>query len=282
MSRPRVYNTQAIVLNKAELGEADRILTLYTPHLGKLKAVAKGVRRPESKLGGHVELLNWSKMLLACGQNLDIISQSQTIESFLPLHDDLQRLSYAFYVAELVDRFTPQRDENFPVFRLLLDTLHQLCQSCDGELILRYFELRLVDYLGYRPQLQQCLNCHSPLRPAAHFFTPSGGVLCPHCAHQEAIIYPLSLNALKVLRFLQSSDFTAITRLRLSPDLSGELRQIMQGYISYLLGREVNSAQWLDRLRRETQQSWGYSSEGERSVRIRESGGSNPPISTVS
>lgn len=248
----RLYNTEAVVLKKTELGEADSILTLYTPHRGKLRAVAKGVRRPKSKLGGHVELLTYSEMLLARSQNLDVITQSQTIECFLPLRDDLWRTSSALYVVELVERFTAEDEENYPVFKLLVDTLQWLCQARHGEIILRCFELRLLQYLGYRPQLQDCIGCQSALEPDNNFFTPSGGgVLCQACRDLEPIVYPLSLNALKVMRFLQRSDYASVDQLRITPELSSELRRLMQVYIRYLLEREVKSVEWLDRLKKE-------------------------------
>ena len=252
MTAPRLYNTEAIVLKKAELGEADSIVTLYTPYLGKLRAVAKGARRPGSKLGGHIEPLAYSKMLLARGQNLDIITQTQTIEGFFPLRNDLWLTSCALYVAELVDRFTAEGEENHRLFELLLDTLHRLCQTNSDELILRYFELHFLEHLGYRPQLQRCLGCNSPLEPATNFFSPSGGgVLCDRCRGQEPIVGPISLEALKVLRFLQDNDYATVKQLRLKPDLSRELEQLMRRYIRYLLEREVGSVEWLDRLRKE-------------------------------
>jgi DNA repair protein RecO (recombination protein O) len=238
MTASRLYNTKAIVLKKNELGEADNILTLYTPHRGKLRAVAKGVRRPKSKLGGHTELLTYSEMLLARSKNLDIITQSQNIESFTPLRNDLLRTSQALYVVELVDRFTAEEEENYPLFMLLVNTMHWLCQARHSELILRYFEIRLFE--------------QSSLEPGGHFFTPSGGgVLCPRCHDQEPVVYAFSVNALKVMRFLQRSDYTSVDRLRLNPGLSLELKRLMQGYIRYLLEREVKSAEWLDRLEKE-------------------------------
>jgi len=252
VSTTRLYNTEAIVIRKSELGEADSILTLYTPHLGKIRAVAKGARRPKSKIGGHVELLVHSQMLLVRSRSLDIISQSQTIESFLPLRDDLKGTSSALYVVELVDRFTADGQENYPLFRLLVDTLHWLCRARHGELVLRYFELHLLKHLGYQPQLQQCVVCRSPMTAGDNYFTPSGGgVVCPSCCHQEPVLYPLSLNALKVLRFLERSDYAQVDRLRVSPELSSDLKRLMQRCIRYLLEREVKSAEWLDRLEKE-------------------------------
>ena len=137
MTTSRFYNTEAVVLRKSELGEADSILTLYTPKRGKLRAVARGVRRPKSKLGGHVELLTYSQMSLSKSRNLDIITQSQTIESFLPLRDDLLRTSQALYVAEIIGQSTAEEEANYPLFKLLVDTLHWLCHARNGETALR-------------------------------------------------------------------------------------------------------------------------------------------------
>lgn len=250
MSAPRVYQTEAIVIKRVDLGEADKIVTLYTPHLGKLRAVAKGARRPQSKLGGHVELLTRSQMMLARGRNLDIITQSQTLDSFSPLRNELWRISCALYVAELVDQFTAERIENPPLFQLLLETLSWLCQAKEGELLLRYFELHLLHHLGYRPQLYCCVHCRSRLQPRVNFFSPAdGGVLCPACNEGQSGIRPLSVNALKAIRLLQNSDYSLSSKLKVDGELSAELRQVLREYISYLLEREVKSIALLDKLK---------------------------------
>jgi len=253
MSKPRNYQTEAIIIKKIKLGEADRILTLYTPHLGKFGAVAKGVRRPRSKLAGHLELLTHSLVSLARGRNLDTITGSQTINSFLPLKSDLQLTSYALYAAELIDQFTVENIENYPLFQVLVDTMHHLCQGGDNELVLRYFELHLLNEVGYRPQLQQCVSCHLPLKPVINSFCSSeGGMLCPVCSQSQPLTHPLSVNALKVLRLLQGSDYNVTSKLRVNPALSGELEGVMRGYLKYLLEREVKSTVWLDTLREQT------------------------------
>ena len=119
MTRPRVYKTEAIVLKRRAQGEADSIFTLYTPNLGKIRVVARGVRKPKSKLGGHLEPLTRSALVLAKGQNLDIITQVQTIEPFLPLRDDLWRTGCALYAAELVDQFCAEQSENYHIYKSL-------------------------------------------------------------------------------------------------------------------------------------------------------------------
>ena len=256
MSKPRSYQTEAIIIKKTKLGEADRILTFYTPHLGKIQAVAKGVRRPRSKMAGHLELLTHSLVSLARGRNLDTVTGCQTINSFLALKSDLRLTSYGLYATELVNQFTADNVENYPLFQLLLETMHRLCQSSNNELTLRYFELQLLNEVGYRPQLQQCVSCHLPLEPTTNSFSPSaGGVLCPNCSQSQPLTYPLSVNGLKVLRLLQSSDYSTAEKLKMNPELAGELEGLMRNYLKYLLEREIKSAAWLDSLKEQARET---------------------------
>lgn len=253
MSKPRNYQTEAIIIKKVKLGEADRILTLYTPHLGKIQAVAKGVRRPRSKMSGHLELLTHSLVSLARGRNLDTITGSQTINSFLPLKSDLKLVSYALYTTELVNQFSAENLENHPLFQLLLQTLHRLCQNGDNELVLRYFELHLLNAAGYRPQLGQCVSCRSMLKDTTNSFSPgAGGMLCPACRQSQPQSYPLSANAQKVLLLLQNNDYSIVSKLELDSELSRQLEMVMRNYLRYLLEREIKSAVWLDTLREQT------------------------------
>jgi DNA repair protein RecO (recombination protein O) len=254
MTKPRNYQTEAIIIKKTKLGEADRILTLYTPHLGKIQAVAKGVRRPRSKLSGHLELLTYSLVSLARGKNLDTIIGSQTINSFLPIKSDLELTSYALYAIELVNQFTTDNVEDYPIFKLMFEAMEQLSQSSDKELLMRYFELHLLERAGYRPRLQQCVSCHHPLKPITNYFCPgAGGTLCPNCSQDQYFSYPLSVNGLKILRLIQDSDYSIVNRLKINPSLSDELEGITRNYIKYLLEREIKSAAWLDILRQQRQ-----------------------------
>lgn len=253
MSKPRTYQTEAIIIKKTKLREADVIFTLYTPQLGKIQAFAKSVRKTRSKMAGHLELLTHSQVSLARGRNLDTIIGSQTINSFLPLKSDLWLTSCGLYIIELVNQFTADNVENSPLFQLLLATMERLCKTGNRDLTLRYFELHLLDDVGYRPQLQQCVSCQKPLKPAVNSFSPSsGGMLCPDCAVNHPSSYPLSVNAQKVLRLLQDSDYSTVERLKIDAGLSRELERVIGNYLKYLLEREIKSATWLDTLREQT------------------------------
>jgi DNA repair protein RecO (recombination protein O) len=250
MTRPRNYQTEAIIIKKVKLGEADRILTLFTPALGKIQGVARGVRRPKSKLAGHLELLTYSQVSFARGRNLDVIIGSQTIESFLPLKSNLTLTSLALYLAELVEQFTVEHVENQPLFALLLATMHHLAQGGERELALRHFELRLLELSGYRPELMECVACHQALKPVANYFCPqAGGALCPACRASQPFTYPISLNALKVLRWLQASELGMVDKLKIDAALAREMEMLLRAYLKCLLERELKSTAWLDSLR---------------------------------
>ena len=256
MPKPRTYQTEAFIIKKIKLGEADRILTLYTPHLGKIQGIAKGVRRPRSKLAGHLELITYSQVTLARGRNLDTIIGSQTIDSFLPLKNDLWLTSCALYVTELINQFAAEHVENYPLFQLLLEIMRHLCWADDNDLVLRYFEMHLLNQVGYRPQLQQCVSCRLPLKPVTNAFSSAdGGVLCPRCRQKQSLTHPLSVNALKVLRLLQSSNYDTVSKLRMNRELSRELAEVVAYYLEYILDREVKSAVWLDILREQAKQT---------------------------
>jgi DNA repair protein RecO (recombination protein O) len=252
MRRERLYRTEAIILKRSDLFEADRLLTLYTPKLGKIRAIAKGVRKPTSRKSGHVELFTHSQLLIAKGRNLDIVTQAETIHAFRPLREDLLRITYAYYAAELVDLFVEEAIENRPLFDLLLAMLGWLGDASDLDLTTRFFELRLLSLLGYRPQLFQCVACRRRIEPVANFFSAAdGGILCADCGQNHRGAQEITLNTLKVLRFLQTRDYDTCRRLRLSPPLHRELETIMYHYITYTLERSLKSVKFLKTLRRQ-------------------------------
>jgi len=257
VGRERLYRTEAIVLRRNDFGEADRLLTLYTPAWGKLRVIAKGVRKPTSRKSGHVELFTHSRLLIARGRNLDIVTQAETIYSFRPLRENLLRTGWAYYTAELLDRFVGEGIENRPLFNLFLATLGRLCEDVDLDLTARFYELRLLALVGYRPQLFHCVTCRGEVEPGTSpFFSPAqGGFLCLRCGEASlkgrGEAKEISMPALKVLRFMQTNSHELCQRLRVGRPLHAELEETMRRYITYTLERNLKSVEFLQRLRRE-------------------------------
>jgi DNA repair protein RecO (recombination protein O) len=244
--RERVYRTEAVIIRRSDFGEADRLLTLVTPQ-GKRRVVAKGARKTTSRLAGHIELFTHASLLLAIGRNLDIVTQSVILHSFDNLRGDLRRIGAAYYAAELIDRLTEEDDENRPAFELLVATLLALDTTRNRDLALRFYELHLLGYLGYRPQLYHCAVCQAALTEEASRFSPTGGgVLCPRCAPGDRAALPISLSAFKLLRFLQAQPLEAIERLNISPVVRDEAEQLLRAYIRRILERDLKSVAFLE------------------------------------
>jgi DNA repair protein RecO (recombination protein O) len=253
MTKPRTYQTSAIVIKKTKLGEADRILTLYSPELGKIQGVAKAVRKPKSKLSGHLEMLSYSQVTLARGKNIDTIIGSVTIDPLLAVKTDLDLLSCALYMAEMVNQFTEAETEDPELFNLFLDTLKRLPGARDRELLLRHFELHLLRRVGYRPELEHCVVCRKPLEAVTNAFAPSaGGMLCPACLRSgKHYGYSVSWDALGVMRFVQGGDWEAVSVTPIDAGALAEVERLVRGYVRSLLEKDLRSVEWLDCLKRE-------------------------------
>ncbi|MGC8878117.1 MAG: DNA repair protein RecO [Anaerolineae bacterium] len=252
MERERLYRTEALILHRTDFGEADRLLHVLTPRLGRLRLLAKGVRKLSSRKAGHVELFTHVNLLVARGSTFDIVSQAEVLEPFRQLHEDLERASMAYYVGELVIRFTEEQDENAPLFHLTLNTFDRLCTARDPLLALRFFELHTLELTGYRPQLYFCVACQRHLEPVLNYFSPPlGGVLCPRHKGQAEHMTPLTLPTFKVLRYMQTESWEQVATLRLNSEIHMELESHLRDFIVHVLERQLKSVEFIHRLRRE-------------------------------
>lgn len=250
--RPRSFRTPALVLKRRNFGEADRQLTLLTPRYGKFDAIAKGVRKPSSKKTGHVELFMKTDTLIAKGRSLDLVTQAELINAYLPIRENLERGAYASYAAELLDRFTFDSDDTntSSLFALLDATFERLCTDKDVRRVIRYYELRLLDEVGFRPQLQNCVITQADLEPVDQFFSyDDGGVVSVDGALHTAGLLHLSVDTLKVLRHFQRSPYEQVSALQINEVLHRNLERIMLGYVSYILESRVQSVDFIRRLR---------------------------------
>ncbi|MGQ0608186.1 MAG: DNA repair protein RecO [Chloroflexota bacterium] len=246
--RPRVYKTEAIVLRSMNLGEADRVLTVLTPRLGKLRVIAKGVRRTRSRIGGALEPFSDVQLVLAVGRTWDVVTSSSLEDPHLGLRNDLHSTAAAWYVIELADRFCEGAADSHEAFRLLAQALSALDagSEIEREVVVRWFEVALLDAMGFRPELAQCLECGARIGPEGNAFSPvGGGVLCPQCLHAAHGTRPISADALKVLRHLQRSALVGVLRLRLMPAVHREVERLLHATVSAVLERELRSRDFL-------------------------------------
>jgi DNA repair protein RecO (recombination protein O) len=245
----RNIRVEALVLRHSDWGEADRFLSLYTREIGKQRAIAKGARKLRSRKAGHLEPFTRVALMLARGRDLWIVTQAETVDNYQPLREDLLLTGYAAYVIELLDRFTYEEGENRALFQLVTDTLDRLTRD-DTFLVLRYYEIRLLDLLGFRPELSYCVNCQREIRAEDQFFSAQqGGALCPECGSHIPGSRPISMQALKYLRHFQRSAYADAARAQVPPSVRGEIETLMQYYLTFLLERGLNTPGFIKRVK---------------------------------
>ncbi|MCS7060848.1 MAG: DNA repair protein RecO [Anaerolineae bacterium] len=276
MSRTRVYATEAIILRRADYGEADRLLTLMTPHLGKLRVIAKGARKITSRKAGHIELFARVRLLLARGRSFDIVSQAELIEPHRSLREDVLRGSYAHYLSELIDQFAREGEEDAPLYDLFANGLMWVCQASKPALAARYFEMRLLTIAGYRPQLFRCAQTQTPLEidqliavaqtirlPSTAFSPTVGGVLCEKAAVGVKDALPLAPATLFLMRALQTMTFDEMAaRAGDYPEHAlQQTERAMRQYLSYVLERSLRSTRLITEIELDRRSGDPYQSD---------------------
>jgi DNA repair protein RecO (recombination protein O) len=189
-----LYRDRAVVLRTYRLGESDRIVVLLTEHHGKVRAVAKGVRKTTSRFGARLEPLSNVNLLLYQGRELDIVSQADMVDTTAPLHHDLDRLTQGISMLEAVDQLAIEREPAPELYRMLVGALRTLGER-PSSLVVPAFFWKLLAAEGVRPELDVCVRC-GEAGPLVAFDVDQGGVLCRSCRSGA----PVSPEALELLR----------------------------------------------------------------------------------
>ncbi len=256
------YNTTAIVLRRIAFGETDNILTLMSKDHGRLSAIAKGARKPISRLSGATDLLACSKFALATGRagSLQVVVQAEVVDAFPDLHKSVAKLAHAQYFIELMLVFTAEDDPHPELYQLLLRSLRLLEKADDPDTIGRWFEINMLALLGYAPDLTQCAVCHRAVpgefdpRDTFGLSSAQGMALCPY--HTHPIDYPdhsaLTVEALWFLKEIEAlpERASAVLAMR-APGQKAEdqARAALRRYIRFRADKELKSVVFLDSLR---------------------------------
>lgn len=249
-NRDRVYRTEAIVLSRFDLGETDRVFTLLTRERGKIRAIAKGARRPTSKLAPSLEYFTRCRMILSRGRDLDVITSVEVIERPVGLGERVNAFSHACHLAEVTSKLTPEGQEAPEVYQLLAAALGELERPGEPWLLARWYEMALLAITGYRLDLYRCAGCGSDLHAEPNMLgVQSGGVLCPNCWPSDPNGRVMSVNVQKILRSLDRNGMNEVRRILVEPALAGEIEATLAIYIRSIAEREFSSLRVLREIR---------------------------------
>ncbi|MDD3237275.1 MAG: DNA repair protein RecO [Candidatus Gastranaerophilales bacterium] len=211
------FVTDAINLRSYNLSEADKIVVMYSKEKGLIKGVAKGTKKPTSKLGARMDMLVANKLMLHKGKNLDTICQAEALNTFLNLRQDMDKLFYSMYCSEIVNNFGIENDPNsFEVYDLFYNFLNTLAATTKKEDILLSvlrFQLKMMYLSGYSLELDSCSKCGEKLGEENLYFAfEHGGLICSNCRSTSVNAIKFHYKIKDFLKTLQSLDFNQKTR----------------------------------------------------------------------
>lgn len=179
------YKTRGIVLKRTNFGEADRIITFLTSDQGKLRAVAKGVRKIKSRMAGHLELFGETELMLAKGRNLDVIIGAGIKHHYPNLSQNWESLIFGYLVMEMIDRLTEDGLPQRGLYAITVDLLEELNENGHSATLELAYKLKLLNTLGYRPHLENCVICGQTAEN--YFFDPKMGAIADNtCARTNS------------------------------------------------------------------------------------------------
>lgn len=239
---------EGIVLRNRNLGEADKIITVFTREYGKIQFVAKGVRKAKSKLVGGTTLFAYGQYFYyqRTEHKLGVLCQYALKESFRELREDLPKIAYAAYLVELVDEMLPEDEANERVFVLLLTTMH-LLKTQDPVLLLRIFELRLLAILGLVPRLDRCAECGAVIGDEAElrFSARLGGIVCENCMQADPFAMRFSGETRKLMELFLRINLQKLTSVRVSPLARQEMEKLLRVYLNFQLEKRLKSVDFM-------------------------------------
>lgn len=238
--------TQGIIIRRSNFSEADRILTILTANLGKIKAIAKGSRKILSKLGGSLEPYMLVGLQLHEGKTFYVVTGASIIKEYKNIHSDIKKTAEAYFVGELIDKFLGENqksEELLELAELVLDAIEENKKN----LTILAFELKIVEVSGFKPELIDCLHCKEKLFAGDNFWDHiEGGIICKICQQKTHHGHKISDRAIKVLRFIEQNSFKNIAKLKLDQKTESEVDKILLEYIKSILERDINSREFLN------------------------------------
>ena len=245
MDKMAIQKSEAIVLRTRDFRETSLIVNYFTKDFGKLSGLIKGIRNQPQRYGGIPLLFSHSFIVFyqQFKRDLNLVTQCDAKNEFLPIRKDLEKSNYANYFIELLDAVTQARDKNDKLFSLTTNSLLALCQNFEGRQVARIFEIKLLKLSGFKPCLDACVNCQRkfpssyplPIGEGGKFSAILGGILCSRCLSYDKEAKPVLKGTLASLDYIEKSNWQKALHLKMARNIDKELALILKNFLSCLL-----------------------------------------------
>lgn len=238
---------EGIVIRSIDYGETNKIITIYTRELGKVGVMARGAKKPNSRLTSITQLFTYGTFMFQRSNGLGSLQQGEIIHSLRGIREDIFLTAYASYISELLDKSTENTERNPYLFELLKQTLIYLDDEVDPDILVNIFEMKMLSVLGLNPQLDSCTVCGNK-DGNFHFSIREGGFICHLCYQKDPYRLPISPMTVKLLRLFYYFDLNRLGNISVKPETKKELKNVIQAYYQEFSGLTIKSKRFLDQL----------------------------------
>lgn len=242
------HKVEAIVIRTHDYGETNKIVTIYTRELGKVGVMARGAKKPKSRLSSVSQLFTYGFFLIQGQSGLGTLQQGELIESFRELREDLFLTTYAAIVVELTDKLTDDRKTNPYLFELLISTLRYMSEGLDLDILLFIFETKMLQVAGIHPKLEGCTRC-GRTDGEVWFSLKEAGFICNSCHHTDEHAIKASTATAKLLRIFYFFDIKRLGKISVKETTKAEIRTILDAYYDEYAGIQLKSKRFLKQLK---------------------------------
>ncbi len=244
-----INKVEGIVIRTNDYGETNKIVTLYTRESGKLGLMARGAKKPKSRLATVSQLFMHGQFLIQSGSGLGTMQQGEILTSFRSIRQDIIATAYASYVAELTDKLTEDKKPNPYLFELLYQTLHYMDEGIDYEILMFIYEVKMLAVAGLHPNLNECSSCGAT-EGRFGFSLREGGLLCHRCSHQDPHMFELSPAAARLMRLFYHFDLHRLGNVSVKEETKNEIRTVLSAYYEEYSGLYLKTRRFLDQIKR--------------------------------
>ncbi|MFD2209201.1 DNA repair protein RecO [Virgibacillus halophilus] len=238
---------KGIVIRTQDYGETNKIVTIYSANAGKVSAVARGAKKPKSRMAAVTQPFIYGEFMAYLSSGLGTIQQAEVIHSFREIRQDIFKTAYASYILELTDKLVENRQGNAFLFQQLYLTLEWIAAGKDMAVPIMMYELKLYAVSGFAPVVHHCVSCESKQFPFA-FSIAEGGLLCPKCRYKDPHAIGLPDAVAKLLHLFTKADLKRVGQISVKPDNLNRLRMLLDAYYDQYGGYFLKTKRFLNQL----------------------------------
>ncbi|SEN56153.1 DNA replication and repair protein RecO [Amphibacillus marinus] len=238
---------EGVIIRTQDYGETHKIVTLFTKQLGKLALIARGSKKPKSRMASITQMFIQGEYLVQLGRGLAVMQQGEVINSHRKIREDIVQTAYASYIAELTDKLMEEKKPNHLVYQQFVAALSGIVDQKDAAILALIYELKLYKVAGFAPILSQCTSCQRQDQLVG-FSLSEAGLVCRFCAHKDSNAMLLNSTQIKLIQLFDQTDLTRIANISVKEENKQVILRLLVAYYDQYGGLTIKSKRFLDQL----------------------------------